>query len=66
MKIMTKFILNKNVLYALLLAFMVSVMLPACSSSDEASQSDSGGESEDANMSCDENDSRDECLNDIL
>jgi hypothetical protein len=63
---MIKLNLYKNCLYALLLAFIAAAMLPACSSSDEASQSDSGGESEDANMSCDENDSRDECLNDIL
>jgi hypothetical protein len=56
---MNKFSSTKNYLYALLLAIMALMMLPACSSSDEASQSDS-------NMSCDENDTREECINDIL
>jgi hypothetical protein len=40
---MTKFNLNKNCLYSLLLVFMASVMLPACSSSDEAAQEDTSG-----------------------
>jgi hypothetical protein len=59
---MNKFSSTKNYLYALLLAIMALMMLPACSSTDEASQSDSG----DSNMSCDENDTREECINDIL
>jgi hypothetical protein len=59
---MTQFNLDKNYLYALLLAFMVLAMVPACSSTDEAAQSDSG----DSNMSCDANDTRQECMDDVM
>jgi hypothetical protein len=58
---MASFKLDKNWFYALLLAFTASVMLPACSSSEESGSS--GGDSD---MTCDEGDSKDECLNDIL
>jgi hypothetical protein len=37
---MNKFSSTKNYLYALLLAFMVLAMVPACSSTDEAAQSE--------------------------
>jgi hypothetical protein len=56
---MTQFNLDKNYLYALLLAFIVLAMVPACSSTDDAAQSDS-------NMSCDANDTRAECADDIM
>jgi hypothetical protein len=43
---MTNFNLNKNCLYALLLLFMASAVLPACSSSDEAAQPEDDVQSE--------------------
>jgi hypothetical protein len=45
-KIMLGFKLDKNYLYALLLAFMASAVLPACSSSEEAAQPEDDVQSE--------------------
>jgi hypothetical protein len=47
--------LNKKSFYALLLTFLMSAMLPACSSSEE-----------DSNMECDKNDTQKECADDIM
>jgi hypothetical protein len=55
---MTLFNLNNKSFYALLLTFLMSAMLPACSSSEE-----SGG---DTNMECDANDTQKECADDIM
>jgi hypothetical protein len=41
---MAKINLDKNCLYALLLLFMASAVLPACSSTDEAAQEDTSQE----------------------
>jgi hypothetical protein len=62
---MTQFNLDKNHLYALLLAFMAMLMLAACSSTDEASQSEdpSSSSCEDACRSSQVPDFQlDECL----
>jgi hypothetical protein len=56
---MNLFNLNKKSFYALLLTFLMSAMLPACSSSEE----ESGG---DTNMECDANDTQKECADDIM
>jgi hypothetical protein len=58
---------SKNLFYALLIAFLASMALSACSSSEEESDSSSGsGSSGDSDMTCDEGDSKEECMNDIL
>jgi hypothetical protein len=62
---MTQFNLDKNHLYALLLAFMAMLMLSGCSSTDEASQSEdpSSSSCEDACRSSQVPDFQlDECL----
>jgi hypothetical protein len=62
---MTQFNLDKNHLYALLLAFMAMLMLSGCSSTDEAAQSEdpSSSSCEDACRSDEVPDFQlDECL----
>jgi hypothetical protein len=54
---MTRNILSKNTLLALLLAFTAAAMLPACSSSEEEAANDPG---------CDPGDSKEECADAML
>jgi hypothetical protein len=54
---MTLFNSSKNVFYALLIAFLASMALSACSSSEEEG---------DTNMECDSNDTQKECADDVF
>jgi hypothetical protein len=54
---MTLFNSSKKLIYALLIAFLASMALSACSSSEESG---------DTNMECDSNDTQKECADDIM
>jgi hypothetical protein len=54
---MTLFNSSKKLFYALLIAFLASMALSACSSSEESG---------DSNMECDANDTQKECADDIM